>query len=267
MMMTSASTQAMPRCVPPAVFPTSARAAGDRKSVLFFRPVAAFGGENDQPPASLRAIQAMRKLEAARPPRAAGTRAAEFAVAALVRAVGSVQGAAVGGAVEAARGAGDAVAWVFGKVQFHSPDLAVGLFGMLASVVGAAVEAKTERAKAKQQPDEPAENEEEPKTDDDDGYTKDVAAEKVELKQLYDSDMQKEMWATIGILHGSDDVDGEDKGMLEGLNGKEAHEISCARAWRRKAAYERLIAGSDANSLILSNYAQLLYEFYRDMKR
>jgi hypothetical protein len=153
-------------------------------------------------------------------------------------------------------------------VQFHSPDLAVGLFGMLASVVGAAVEAKTERAKAKQQPDEPAENEEEPKTDDDDGYTKDVAAEKVELKQLYDSDMQKEMWATRGILHGSDDVDGEDKDMLEGLNGKdEAHEINCARARRRKAAYERLIAGSDANSLILSNYAQLLYEFYRDMKR
>jgi hypothetical protein len=255
MMMTTASTLAMPmpRCVPPAVFPTSARAAGDRRSVRFFRPVAACCGENDQPPAvpaSLRAIQAKRKLEAA-----------------LVRAVGSVQGAAVGGAVEAARGAGDAVAWVFSKVQFHSPDLAVGLFGMLASVVGAAVEAKTERAKAKQQPDEPAENEEEPKTDDDDGYTKGVAAEKVELKQLYDSDMQKEMWATIGILHGSGDVDGEDKGMLEGLNGKEAHEISCARAWRRKAAYERLIAGSDANSLILSNYAQLLYEFYKDMKR
>jgi hypothetical protein len=250
MMMTSASTQAMPRCVPPAVFPTSARAAGDRRSVLFFRPVAAFGGENDQPPAvpaSLRAIQAMRKLEAARPARAP--------LSARWRRWSAPSGRSR--------------AWVFSKVQFHSPGLAVGLFGMFASVVGAAVEEKAERAKAKQQPDEPAENEEEPKTDDDDGgYPKDVAAEKVELKQLYDSDMQKEMWATRGILHGSDDVDGEDKDMLEGLNGKdEAHEINCARARRLKAAYERLIAGSGANSLILSNYAQLLYEFYMDMKR
>jgi hypothetical protein len=266
--MTPASMLAMPRTVP-AKFPASARASGDRRSVRFFRPAAACG-EDNQPPASLRAIQAKRKLAAARPPRAAATSAAECAVGALVKAV---HGAAAGGAAGAARGAGDAVAWVFSKVQFHSPDLTIGLLGMLASVVATAVEAEAERARVTAQAkdsDAPSDKsgEEEPETDDfddDDGYPKVVADE--DLPQLYEPDMQKEMWATIGIMHGSDDLHEDNNHMFEGLNDEEIHKINSARARRRRAGYERVIAAGGANALILSNYAQLLYELDKDMKR
>ncbi|GJM91140.1 hypothetical protein PR202_ga07486 [Eleusine coracana subsp. coracana] len=66
-------------------------------------------------------------------------------------------------------------------------------------------------------------------------------------------------------LHGGDNGDEED--MFEGLDDDEIQEINSARARRRKAAYERVIAAGGANSLILSNYAQLLYEFDKDIKR
>jgi hypothetical protein len=168
------------------------------------------------------------------------------------------------------RGGGDAVAWVFRKVQFHSPDLAVGLLGMLASVVGTAVEAEAERARVSAQAkdsDAPSDKngEEEPETDDD-GYPEVVADE--DLPQLYEPDMHKEMWATIGIMRGSDDLHEDyNKDMFEGLDDEEIHKVNSARARRRKAGYERVIAGGGANALILSNYAQLLYEFDKDMKR
>lgn len=295
--MTSASMVAMPirgalpRSMAAAVaFP--ARAEEQRRSArLSMRPAAACvggGGGEDQPPpsvaampASLRAIQAKRKLAAA--PRAAGaTSAAECAVAALVRAVGAVHGAAAGGA----RGAGDAVAWVVSKVhdfQASSPELAVsGLLGMLTSCLGTAVQAEAERARAMtatttttaqakkpddaQEEGEGLENPDPDETDGDDDEPEVVADE--DLPQLVETDMEKELWARIGIMHGDPLRGGDsDEEMFEGLDEEEIQDINSARARRRKAAYERVIAGGGANSLILSNYAQLLYEFDKDMKR
>ncbi|XP_062201038.1 uncharacterized protein LOC133903628 [Phragmites australis] len=262
--MTPASMVAMPRSVPVAVaaFPAAAR-AGQRRNARFFRPVPACGGDDLPPsmaavPASLRAIQTKRKLAAARRgvPRAAATSAAECAVAALVKAVEVVQGAAAGGAAEAARGAGDAVAWVFRKVHFQSPDLAVGLLGMVASCLGTAVEVEMDRMQAKK-PEASGNAEPDP---DDNRDTEDPE----DLPELVEMDMEKELWARIGILHG--DLYGDSDVLVE-LDEDEIQEINSARARRRKAAYERIIATGGANSLILSNYAQLLYEFDKDINR
>ncbi|XP_062205706.1 uncharacterized protein LOC133907650 [Phragmites australis] len=263
--MTPASMVAMPRSVPAAVVsvPAAAR-VGERRTVRFCRPVAACGGDDQPPsmaavPASLRAIQAKRKLAVARRgvPRAATTSAAGCAVAALVKAVEAVQGAAAGGAAEAARGAGDAVAWAFRKVHFQSPDLAVGLLGMVASCLGTAVEVEMDSMKAKKHE---ASGNAEPDPDDDG----DTGGDSEDLPELVEIDMEKELWARIGILHG--DVHG-DNDVVEELDDDEIQEINSARARRRKAAYERVIATGGANSLMLSNYAQLLYEFDKDINR
>ncbi|KAL6883528.1 hypothetical protein ACP4OV_010942 [Aristida adscensionis] len=272
-MMTPASMVAMPRCV---AAPAAAR-LGERRAVRLGRPAAACGGEDHQPPPpsmaavppSMRAIQAKRKQAAERRgvPRASATSAAECAVAALVKAMEAVQGAAAGGAAEAARGAGGAVAWVFSKVHFQSPDLAVGLLGILASVLGTAVEAEAERARAKKPDPAPAPGDAEPEPDRvvaDGGDTEEDPEDQPELVEM---DMEKELWARIGILHGGQNGDDDSDDKMKGLSEDEVKEINNARARRRKAAYERVIATGDANSLILSNYAQLLYEFDKDIMR
>jgi len=205
-------------------------------------------------PPSLRAIQAKRKQAAAQRgvPRATAT----SAVAALVKAVEAVQSAAAGGAAEAARGAGDAVAWVFSKVHFQSPDLAVGLLGMVACCLGTAVQAERDRMEARRLE---ALRNAEPEPDDDDGD----AEEPEDLPELVEGDMEKELWSRIGILHGGG-LNGDGQ---EDLDEEEIKEIDSARARRRKAAYERIIASGGANSLVLSNYAQLLYELDKDINR
>ncbi|KAL6641276.1 hypothetical protein ACP70R_019457 [Stipagrostis hirtigluma subsp. patula] len=273
--MTPASMVAMPRSVPvvaAAAFPAVAR-VGERRAVRLCKPAAACGGD-DQPPSmaagvppSMRAIQAKRKQAAERrgvPRATAATTAAECAVAALVKAMEAVQGAAAGGAAEAARGAGGAVAWIFSKVHFQSPDLAVGLLGILASCLGNAIEAEVERAQQAKKPEESGDAEPvepDPNPNDDEGDTEEDAED---LPELVEMDVEKELWARIGILHGElhDDSD-----VPEGVDEDELQEINSARARRRKAAYERVIATGGANSLILSNYAQLLYEFNKDINR
>lgn len=286
--MTPASVVAMPRSVPLALapFPAAPARAGERRSARSFRPAACGAGDDQQQqqppsmaavPASLRAIQARRKQAAAQRgvPRATATSAAGCAVAALVKAVEAVQGAAAGGAAEAARGAGGAVAWVFSKVHLQSPDLAVGLLGMVACCLGTIVEAERGRMEAKKpeaaaaaaaagnaadqadhHPDGNGDAAEEPPEDD--------------MPELVEADMEKELWSQIGILHGGGlfgDSYGYGYGQEE-LDEEEIKEIDSARARRRKAAYERVIAsGGGANSLILSNYAQLLYEFDKDINR
>eukprot|EP00267_Zea_mays_P021097 XP_008644740.2 uncharacterized protein LOC103626131 [Zea mays] len=222
-------------------------------------------------PASLRTIQTRRKQAAAQRgvPRATATSAAGCAVAALVKAMEAVQGAAAGGATEAARGAGDAVAWVFSKVHLQSPDLAVGLplLGMVACCLGTIVEAaemgrveakKPEASSGDAEADHPDGNgdaaAEEPEDDDDD------------MPELVEADIEKELWGQIGILHGGG-LFGDSSYVHEELDEEEIKEIDSARARRRKAAYERAIASGGANSLIMSNYAQLLYEFDKDIDR
>ncbi|KAG2537178.1 uncharacterized protein LOC120690715 [Panicum virgatum] len=264
--MTPASMVAMPRSVPAAVaaFPASARAEERRKTRPALSRTAACGGDEQQPPSmaavppSLRAIQARRKQAAAQRgvPRATATSAAGCAVAALVKAVEAVQGAAAGGASEAARGAGDAVAWVFSKVHFQSPDLAVGLLGMVACCLGTAVQAERDRMEARRLE---ALRNAEAEPDDDDGD----AEEPEDLPELVEGDMEKELWSRIGILHGGG-LNGDGQ---EDLDEEEIKEIDSARARRRKAAYERIIASGGANSLVLSNYAQLLYELDKDINR
>ena len=104
----------MPRSVPLALapFPAAPARAGERRSARSFRPAACGAGDDQQQqqppsmaavPASLRAIQARRKQAAAQRgvPRATATSAAGCAVAALVKAVEAVQGAAAGGACSA----------------------------------------------------------------------------------------------------------------------------------------------------------------------
>jgi len=169
-----------------------------------------------------------------------------------------VQGAAVGGASCAARGAGDAVAWVFQKVHFESPDLAVGLLGIVASCLGTAVEMEMERMRAKETEASASKAEPTAADDDDNGEN---AEDADDLPMLVGLDVEKELWARIGIHHDDDD------GMPLGDNDDEQEAINAARAGIRKAAYERIIATSEANSLILSNYAQLLYEFDKDLDR
>ncbi|KAJ1294951.1 hypothetical protein BS78_01G185800 [Paspalum vaginatum] len=270
--MTPASMVTMPRCVPAVVaaFPASPR-AGERRNARSFRPAACGGDEQQQQqppsmaavPPSLRAIQAKRKQSAAQRgvPRATATSAAGCAVAALVKAVEAVQGAAAGGAAEAARGAGDAVAWVFSKVHFQSPDLAVGLLGMVACCLGTVVEAERSRMEAKNSSEAPGS--EKPDDPDDGG---DAAEEPEEMPELVEGDMEKELWGRIGILHGGG-LFGDEGNVPDELDEEEIKEIDSARARRRKAAYERVIASGGASSLILSNYAQLLYEFDKDIDR
>jgi len=271
--MTPASVVAMPRSVPLALaaFPAPAR-AGERMNARSFRPAACGAGDDQQQPpsmaampASLRAIQARRKQAAAQRgvPRAMATSAAGCAVAALVKAVEAVQGAAAGGAAEAARGAGGAVAWVFSKVHLQSPDLAVGLLGMVACCLGTIVEAERGRMEAKK-PEVSSGNAAEADRPDGNG---DAAEEPPEddMPELVEADMEKELWGQIGILHGGG-LFGDSYGQEE-LDEEEIKEIDSARARRRKAAYERVIASGGANSLILSNYAQLLYEFDKDINR
>lgn len=276
--MTPASVVAMPRSVPLALsaFPAPAR-AGEQRSARSFRPAACGGGDDQQPPppsmaampASLRAIQARRKQAAAQRgvPRATATGAAGCAVAALVKAVEAVQGAAAGGAAEAARGAGDAVAWVFSKVHLQSPDLAVGLLGMVACCLGTIVEAERGRVETKTKPEASSGNAAEADRDHPDGGNGDAAEEQPEddMPELVEADIEKELWSQIGILHGGGPF-GDSYGQEE-LDEEEIKEIDGARARRRKAAYERVIASGGANSLILSNYAQLLYEFDKDINR
>ncbi|RLN42136.1 uncharacterized protein C2845_PM01G38020 [Panicum miliaceum] len=262
--MTPASMVSLPRSVPAAVaaFSASARAGERRSARPSLRPAACGGDEQQQPsmaavPPSLRAIQAKRKHAAAQRgvPRATATSAAGCAVAALVKAVEAVQGAAAGGAAEAARGAGDAVAWVFSKVHFQSPDLAVGLLGMVACCLGTAVQAERDRMEAKRL--EALRNTQAEPDDDGD------AEEPEDLPELVEGDMEKELWGRIGILHG-DGLYGDGQ---EELDEEEIKEIDSARARRREAAYERIIASGGANSLVLSNYAQLLYELDTDINR
>jgi hypothetical protein len=243
---------------------------GERRKVRFCVAASGRDEQHHQPelpsmaavPASLRAIQAKRKMAAARGvPRA--TSAAGCAVAALAAAVEAVQGAAVGGASGAARGAGDAVAWVFQKVHFESPDLAVGLLGLVASCLGTAVEMEMERMRAREA--EASARKPDPSADahahDNDHKDADEADDDVPM--LVGLDVEKELWARIGIQHGDDDGDMPPLGVDE----DEQEAINIARTELRKAAYERIIATSEANSLILSNYAQLLYEFDKDLDR
>jgi hypothetical protein len=278
--MTPASVVAMPRSVPLALalapFPAPARAE-ERRNARSLRPSACGAGDDQKPPsmatmpASLRTIQTRRKQAAAQRgvPRATATSAAGCAVAALVKAMEAVQGAAAGGATEAARGAGDAVAWVFSKVHLQSPDLAVGLplLGMVACCLGTIVEAaemgrveakKPEASSGDAEADHPDGNgdaaAEEPEDDDDD------------MPELVEADIEKELWGQIGILHGGG-LFGDSSYVHEELDEEEIKEIDSARARRRKAAYERAIASGGANSLIMSNYAQLLYEFDKDIDR
>lgn len=262
----------MPRSVPAALaaFPASARAGERRGNARSLRP-AACGGDEQQPPSSmaavppsLRAIQAKRKQAAAQRgvPRATATSAAGCAVAALVKAVEAVQGAAAGSAAGAARGAGDAVAWVFSKVHFQSPDLAVGLLGMVACCLGTAVQAERDRMEAKRRLEASSGNAEADPDGDDDGG----AEEPEDMPELVEGDMEKELWGRIGILHGGGGGGLYGDGREE-LDEEEIKEIDSARARRRKAAYERVIAAGGANSLVLSNYAQLLYELDKDINR
>ncbi|CAL4917420.1 unnamed protein product [Urochloa decumbens] len=287
--MTPASMVALPaRTIPPAAFPASARAGERRRSA--FRPAACGGGGDEhqqQPmaavPPSLRAIQAKRKHQqasavAAPPqrggvvvPRATATSAAGCAVAALVNAV---RGAAAGGAAEAARGAGDAVvAWVFSKVHLQSPDLAVGLLGVVACCLGTAVhQAERDRVEAKRRLLEAssggaaAEESDDPNGGGGEGVGDAEVEPEEDMPELVEGDMEKELWGRIGILHG-----GAGGGLYgdgpEELDEEEIKEIDAARARRRKAAYERAIAAGGANSLVLSNYAQLLYELDKDINR
>ncbi|KAG8092165.1 hypothetical protein GUJ93_ZPchr0012g20107 [Zizania palustris] len=265
--MTPAMMIGMPRSPPAVAFTAAARVWDRTRKVPFCRPVAACvsgGGGDEQQlppppsmaavPASLRAIQAKRKLAAVRRgavPRAAGTNA----VAALVAAVEAVQGAAAGGAAEAARGAGDAMAWVIRKVHFESPDLAVGLLVLVASCLGTVVEGEMDRMKAKEV-EESAASKAAPNDDGDANEDADG-----DLPELVVLDMETELWSRIGIMHGDDNtpVLVDEDGLQE--------TIDICRAHRRKAAYERIIATGDANSLILSNYAQLLYQFDQDIDR
>ncbi|KAE8767644.1 hypothetical protein D1007_60964 [Hordeum vulgare] len=260
--MAAATMVGMPKSPRSVAFATAASPFGDRRKARFC--VAACGRDDQQPPpsmaampASLRAIQAKRKMaaQARGVPRA--TSAAGCAVAALAAAVEAVQGAAVGGASGAARGAGDAVAWVFQKVHFESPDLAVGLLGIVASCLGTAVEMEMERIRAKEADESASKAKATAVDDDDDG--EDDAEE--DLPMLVGLDVEKELWARIGIHHEEDDD------MPLGVDDDEQEAIDAARAGIRKAAYERIIATSEANSLILSNYAQLLYEFDKDLDR
>ncbi|CAD6205497.1 unnamed protein product [Miscanthus lutarioriparius] len=272
--MTPASVVAMPRSVPLALasFPAPAR-AGERRNARSFRPAACGAGDDHQQPpsmaampASLRAIQARRKQAAAQRgvPRAMATSAAGCAVAALVKAVEAVQGAAAGGAAEAARGAGGAVAWVFSMVHLQSPDLAVGLLGMVACCLGTIVEAERGRMEAKKPEAAALGNAAEADHPDGNGDATEEPPED-DMPELVEADMAKELWGQIGILHGGG-LFGDSYGQEE-LDEEEIKEIDSARARRRKAAYERIIASGDANSLILSNYAQLLYEFDKDINR
>ncbi|XP_006662486.2 uncharacterized protein LOC102707526 [Oryza brachyantha] len=265
----SAIVVGMPRCAPPAVAFVAGVGEMRGRGRRFCRPVAAAGcggGDDEQRhvpppppsmaamPASLRAIQAKRKLEAVRRgvvPRAAG-------MAALVAAVEAVQGAAAGGAAEAARGAGDAMAWVIRKVHLESPDLAVGLLCLVASCIGTVVEVAKEveasaaasAAASKAAPDDGG---------DADQIEVDADAEMPELVEL---DMETELWSRVGIMHSDEDTpEFVDEDGLQEI-------IDIARVHRRKAAYERIIAtAADVNSLLLSNYAQLLYQFDKDLDR
>ncbi|KAG8083781.1 hypothetical protein GUJ93_ZPchr0010g9552 [Zizania palustris] len=261
--MTPAIMVGMPRSPPVLAFTAAARVGDRTRKARFFMPVAACGGDEQQlpplpsmaeVPASLRAIQAMSKMAAVRRgavPRAAGT----SAVAALVAAVEVVQGAAAGGAAEAARGAGDAMAWVIRKVHHESPDLAICLLGIVASCLGTVVEWEMDRMKAKKVEASVASK----ATPDDDGDANEDADG--DLQELVVLDMETELWSSIGIKHGNDDT-------LVLVDDDGLHEtIDICRVNRWKAAYERIIATGDANSLILSNYAQLLYQFDKDIDR
>ncbi|KAF0928855.1 hypothetical protein E2562_010713 [Oryza meyeriana var. granulata] len=270
----SAIVVGMPRCAPPAVAVAAAGIGERRGRGGFCRPVAAAcgGGVGDEEqkmppppsmaamPASLRAIQAKRKLEAVRRgvvPRAART----SAVAALVAVVEAVQGAAAGGAAEAARGAGDAMAWVIRKVHLESPDLAVGLLGLVASCLGTVVEVEMDRIKDKEVEASAAANKAAP--DNDGGDTDQIVDADAEMPELVELDMETELWSRIGIMHNDD----EDTPVFVDEDGLQEI-IDIARVHRRKAAYERIIAtADDVNSLILSNYAQLLYQFDKDLDR
>ncbi|CAM0956578.1 unnamed protein product [Alopecurus aequalis] len=263
--MTPACMVGMPKSPRSMPFTAAAAPFGERCKPRFC--VAASGRDDQhQPalppmaavPASLRAIQAKRKMAAARGvPRA--TSAAGCAVAALAAAVEAVQGAAAGGASGAARGAGDAVAWVFQKVHFESPELAVGLLGLVASCLGTAVEMEMGRMRAREA--EASARKLEPSAAADAHGDNDEDAEDADdVPMLVGLDVEKELWARIGIQHGDDMP-------ALGVNEDEQDAINIARIELRKAAYERIIATSEANSLILSNYAQLLYEFDKDLDR
>jgi hypothetical protein len=156
------------------------------------------------------------------------------------------------------------VAWVFQKVHFESPDLAVGLLGLVASCLGTAVEMEMERMRAREA--EASARKTEPvasAADAQDDDHCDDAEEADDVPMLVGLDMEKELWARIGIQHGDDD----DNMPPMGVDEDEQEAINIARAELRKASYERIIATSEANSLILSNYAQLLYEFDKDLDR
>ncbi|KAM0892400.1 hypothetical protein ACQ4PT_025793 [Festuca glaucescens] len=242
--MTPASMVGMPKSPRSMAFSAAAAPFGERRKARFC--VAASGrDEQHQPalpsmaavPASLRAIQAKRKMAAARGvPRA--TSAAGCAVAALAAAVEAV--------------------------HFESPDLAVGLLGLVASCLGTAVEMEMERMRAREaealaRKAEPVASAADAQDDD----HCDDTEEADDVPMLVGLDVEKELWARIGIQHGDDDDDMPPLGVDE----DEQEAINIARAELRKAAYERIIATSEANSLILSNYAQLLYEFDKDLDR
>uniref|UniRef100_A0A0D9XL72 Uncharacterized protein n=1 Tax=Leersia perrieri TaxID=77586 RepID=A0A0D9XL72_9ORYZ len=210
-------------------------------------------------PASLRAIQAKRKLEAVRrgaAPRAAGT----SAVAALVAAV---QGAAAAGGAASS----DAMAWVIRKAHLDSPDLAVGLLGLVASCLATVLHSEIHRLKSNPSS---AFASSEPAGDGDGGDTTDqviIDDADAEMPELVELDMETELWSRIGIMHRDAAAD-ETPAFVDDEDGVQEI-IDIARVHRRKASYERIIAtaAADVNSLILSNYAQLLYQFDKDLDR
>ncbi|XP_008796732.3 uncharacterized protein LOC103712105 [Phoenix dactylifera] len=130
------------------------------------------------------------------------------------------------------RDTGDSIVWLFRKVFSSSPNLAVGLLVLMAKFFVASV--GTEKPK--------------------------VLAAVAEERNLDGPDASKpgppgsygRRWSDLGILDGAE---------------KAAFDDRCPDSMRRRMAYENMIANEGTNSLILSNYAQLLYQYEKDFDR
>ncbi|KAG1355121.1 putative TPR repeat-containing protein [Cocos nucifera] len=126
------------------------------------------------------------------------------------------------------RDTGDSIVWLFRKVFSSSPNLAVGLLVLMAEFFVVSMERRKPKVLA--------------------------VVEEPNGSKLGPPEIGRNYgcWSDIGIL---DDAD------------KTALVFDPDYIGRRCMAYENMIANEKTNSLILSNYAQLLYQYEKDFDR
>ncbi|OAY72714.1 hypothetical protein ACMD2_03453, partial [Ananas comosus] len=128
----------------------------------------------------------------------------------------------------ASRDSSDSLVWLFCTVFSSSPRFLVAILDLMERFLALSVETEIAKAIAESRSDE-----------------------------IVGSEIGKyKCWFDIGIL------DDEDDDKLRSDEGLHASDYA-----RRRAAYERLIVADGTNSLILSNYAQLLYQYENDHER